>query len=119
MTRERLHSGKALRGDCLTREIWGRAAIAVGMSDKDEALAVCRDLHAMESDYEIVPKRGATERIASVAKEGAFHGYPIVAKYAGACCVCRQSFSVGADILYHGDTKRSAHARCGEPEARR
>src|SRR5689334_14372722 len=100
-----------LKVDILAREVMNRAAIAAGMNDREEALAVCRDLVEVEKAYDLRLRTGEQH-----AREmGApFVGKPMQSRFASTCAVCRQGISPGSNIIYNGELKRAAHAGCVE-----
>ena len=105
-------SSQSLRVDTLAREIFGRAAIAAGMNDRDEALAVCRDLAEVESAYRFALRAGE-EHARTTGK--AFTGRPMHARFASTCAVCRRGIREQEAIIYDAETRRAAHSECGEP----
>lgn len=100
-----------LRVDILAREIFGRAAIAAGMGDKDAALAVCRDLVDVEGAYRLTLRVGEQH---ARTTGSAFVGKPMRARFASRCAVCSMGISEGAEIIYASEIKKAAHAGCAE-----
>jgi hypothetical protein len=98
----------------LARDVFNRAAIAAGTSDKELALEVCRELGEIESSYTLWAKdrlleTPGTERPtdrpgASLRK--------MAAKWPGRCSKCARAISVGTLIAYDGATRRAFHEEC-------
>ena len=116
-------STRPIEVDQIARSLWNRAALAVGMNDRDEAFAVCRDLGAIEAAYELRLKnerfdRGAPTRRTSndaprAAVQSKFTGRPIASKFAGRCKVCGGQYAEGDEVLWCQGAG-CAHLDCGE-----
>jgi len=103
----------------IARAIWNRAAIAVGMSDRELALEVCRELGEIESEYTLWakdalmagnPATGAPPDDGSPAERGSLKRLP--ARFAGRCGKCARAINVGTPIAYDPTTKRAFHEEC-------
>lgn len=109
-----------LQVDRDAREVFNEAAIAVGMGDKDLALAVCRKLAAVETAYELRlrverPDSGhARDGGAASERAGRGSARRMESRFGGRCAKCTRPFPAGTEILYDVDRKVATHASCGE-----
>ena len=102
---------RPLEVDQIARGVWNKAAIAIGMNDTEAALEVCRELAAIEDQYELKLRVDRPSPSAGAR----FVGRPINAQFSGVCRVCGRPYKAGADVLWTrgGGT---AHLACGEVE---
>ncbi len=107
----------------LAREIWNRAAIAAGMSDADEALAVCRMLGEIESEYHLIAKTEIHEaprpkRDSEPAKPGDASGKTVrlASKFAGTCRTCGARHDRGEPVWWTRGVRCVECDGCGSTE---
>jgi hypothetical protein len=100
-----------LRVDILAREIFGRAAIAAGMSDRDEALLVCRDLIEIEGAYRLALRCGDEARSTTPASAEKPRRMPT--QYAGTCRACGARHAVGDPVWWASGVRGVLCDQCG------